>query len=139
MMAEELDLVLERTLDAPVDLVWKAYTDPEHLKRWFAPKPYEISEIELDLRPAGSSASAWSAPTASTPATARRAACSRWSRARSSRGPARSVPDTGRTRRARDAKSFPMTAIITFADAGGGKTALQGRRAAQGRGRPRHP
>ena len=28
MMAEELDLVLERTLDAPVDLVWKAYTDP---------------------------------------------------------------------------------------------------------------
>ena len=52
-MAETLDLVLERTLDAPVDLVWKAYTDPEHLKRWFAPRPYEISEIELDLRPGG--------------------------------------------------------------------------------------
>ena len=27
-MAEDLDLVLERTLDAPVGLVWKAYTDP---------------------------------------------------------------------------------------------------------------
>ena len=53
MMAEELDLVLERTLDAPVDLVWKAYTDPEHLKQWFAPKPYEITECELDLRPGG--------------------------------------------------------------------------------------
>ena len=32
-MADNLDLVLERTLDAPRDLVWKAYTDPEHLKR----------------------------------------------------------------------------------------------------------
>ena len=32
MMAEETDLVLERTLDAPIDLVWKAYTDPEHLE-----------------------------------------------------------------------------------------------------------
>ena len=45
-MAKHLDLILERTLDAPIDLVWTAYTDPEHLKRWFAPKPYEISECE---------------------------------------------------------------------------------------------
>ena len=52
-MANEFDLVLERTLDAPIDLVWKAYTDPEHLKRWFSPKPYEITEIEVDLRPGG--------------------------------------------------------------------------------------
>ncbi len=37
-MAEDLDLVLERTLDAPVELVWKALTDPQHLKRWFAPQ-----------------------------------------------------------------------------------------------------
>ena len=36
-MANDLDLVLERTLDAPIDLVWKAYTDPQHLKQWFAP------------------------------------------------------------------------------------------------------
>ena len=50
-MADNLDLVLERTIDAPIDLVWKAYTDPEHLKKWFAPKPYEISEIEMDLKP----------------------------------------------------------------------------------------
>jgi uncharacterized protein YndB with AHSA1/START domain len=52
-MSNELDLVLERTLNAPRDLVWKALTNPDHLKRWFAPKPYEISEIELDLRPGG--------------------------------------------------------------------------------------
>ena len=48
-MADEFDLVLERTLDAPVDLVWQAYTDPAHLKQWFAPRPYAISECELDL------------------------------------------------------------------------------------------
>ena len=52
-MSEETDLVLERTLDAPVELVWEAYTKPEHLKRWFAPRPYEITECELDLRPGG--------------------------------------------------------------------------------------
>ena len=52
-MAEELDLVLERTLDAPRQLVWEAQTKAEHLKHWFAPKPYEISEAEVDLRPGG--------------------------------------------------------------------------------------
>ena len=52
-VTNENDLVLERTLDAPVDLVWAAYTDPEHLKQWFAPKPYQITECELDLRPGG--------------------------------------------------------------------------------------
>ena len=38
-MTDKLDLVLERTIDAPIDLVWAAYTNPEHLKRWFAPRP----------------------------------------------------------------------------------------------------
>jgi len=52
-MAETLDLVLERTLDAPRDLVWRAWTDPEQVKRWWAPKPYETPEVEIDLRPGG--------------------------------------------------------------------------------------
>ena len=52
-MADETDLVLERVLDAPRDLVWKAWTTPEHLKRWWAPRPYETPEAELDLRPGG--------------------------------------------------------------------------------------
>ena len=41
-MAHETDLVLERTLDAPLDLVWKAYTDPDLMKRWWAPRPYRM-------------------------------------------------------------------------------------------------
>jgi uncharacterized protein YndB with AHSA1/START domain len=52
-MAEGNDLVLERTLNAPRDLVWKAWTDPEHLKLWWAPRPYQTPECEMELRPGG--------------------------------------------------------------------------------------
>lgn len=48
-----LDLVLEREIDVAPELVWKAWTTPEHVKRWFAPKPFETSECEIDLRPGG--------------------------------------------------------------------------------------
>jgi uncharacterized protein YndB with AHSA1/START domain len=49
----ELDLVLEREIDVPVKLVWKAWTTPEHLRQWFAPKPWTITACDLDLRPGG--------------------------------------------------------------------------------------
>ena len=52
-MAEPKDLVVERLLDAPRALVWKAWTNPEHLRKWWAPRPYETPECELDLRPGG--------------------------------------------------------------------------------------
>lgn len=48
-----LDLVLEREVDVPPHLVWAAWTTPEHVKTWFAPKPYEVAECEIDLRPGG--------------------------------------------------------------------------------------
>ena len=48
-----LDLVLEREVDVPPHLVWAAWTTPEHLKKWYAPKPYETIECEIDLRPGG--------------------------------------------------------------------------------------
>ncbi|HEY1541726.1 MAG TPA: SRPBCC family protein [Xanthobacteraceae bacterium] len=49
----ELDLVLEREIDVPVELVWKAWTTPDHLRQWFAPKPWTITSCDLDLRPGG--------------------------------------------------------------------------------------
>ena len=52
-MAESTDLILDRLFDAPRDLVWRAWTDPEQLRKWWAPKPYEIAECEMDLRPGG--------------------------------------------------------------------------------------
>jgi uncharacterized protein YndB with AHSA1/START domain len=49
----KLDLVLEREIDVPANLVWTAWTQPEHLKNWFAPAPWTITECEIDLRPGG--------------------------------------------------------------------------------------
>lgn len=48
-----LDLVLEREIDVPRELVWRAWTEPEHVKRWFAPAPWSISECEINLQPGG--------------------------------------------------------------------------------------
>ena len=48
-----LDLVLERYVDVSAELVWKAWTDPELLKQWFCPRPWQTTECEIDLRPGG--------------------------------------------------------------------------------------
>lgn len=48
-----LDLVIERTLDVPKDLVWRAWTEPELLKQWFVPAPWSLADCELDFRPGG--------------------------------------------------------------------------------------
>jgi uncharacterized protein YndB with AHSA1/START domain len=49
----ERDLVLTRLIDASPDKVFKAWTDPELLKQWFAPLPYTTPVAELDVRPGG--------------------------------------------------------------------------------------
>lgn len=49
----KLDLVLERTADVPRHLVWRAWTEPEYLMKWFCPLPWKTVECELDLRPGG--------------------------------------------------------------------------------------
>ena len=50
----ERDLVLTRLIDAPREKLFRAWTDPELLRLWFAPKPYETPVAELDVRPGGS-------------------------------------------------------------------------------------
>jgi uncharacterized protein YndB with AHSA1/START domain len=47
----ELDLILERTVDVAPELVWKAWTTPELLVQWFAPKPWSTTSCEIDLQP----------------------------------------------------------------------------------------
>lgn len=49
-----LDLVFERFVEAPVRLVWEAFTKPEHLKEWYMPRSWgRVSRAEMDLRPGG--------------------------------------------------------------------------------------
>ena len=51
--AGDLDLVLERMIDAPCDRLYRAWTEPELLKQWFAPRPFTTPVAELDVRPGG--------------------------------------------------------------------------------------
>jgi uncharacterized protein YndB with AHSA1/START domain len=48
------DLILRRTIDAPPEKVFRAWTDPVLLKEWFTPKPWTTAHIETDVRPGGS-------------------------------------------------------------------------------------
>ena len=50
---QDLDLVLEKTIEAPVEVVWKAWTRPEYLQKWFVPRPWTISSCELNVFPGG--------------------------------------------------------------------------------------
>jgi uncharacterized protein YndB with AHSA1/START domain len=47
------DLVLTRLIDAPPEKLFRAWTDPNLLKQWFAPAPYATPVAELDVRPGG--------------------------------------------------------------------------------------
>lgn len=49
----KFDLVLERVIDVPRELVWEAWTKPEHLLKWFVPRPWSLAACEVDLRPGG--------------------------------------------------------------------------------------
>ena len=48
-----LDILLERTVAAPVKRVWAAWTVPARLHEWFVPSPYTLTDCEVDLRPGG--------------------------------------------------------------------------------------
>jgi uncharacterized protein YndB with AHSA1/START domain len=49
----ELDLQINRLIKAPRALVWKAWTDPQHLKEWWCPKPWTTEVLDFELRPSG--------------------------------------------------------------------------------------
>ena len=49
------EIRIRRVFDAPRELVWKAWTEPEHLARWWGPRgrTTPVDSITLDLRPGG--------------------------------------------------------------------------------------
>jgi uncharacterized protein YndB with AHSA1/START domain len=46
-------LIITRTFDAPRELVWRAWTEPEHFMRWWGPEHYTSPVAKMDLRVGG--------------------------------------------------------------------------------------
>ncbi len=53
MAATTNELVITRIFDAPRELVWKAWTNPEHLMRWWGPKNFTSPVCKMDFRKGG--------------------------------------------------------------------------------------
>jgi uncharacterized protein YndB with AHSA1/START domain len=51
--SSERELVITRVLDAPRELVFKAWTEAEQVARWWGPKGFETTFCEMDIRPGG--------------------------------------------------------------------------------------
>ena len=47
------DFVISRVFDAPRELVWKCFTEPERMKEWWGPKGFKTVASKMDLRPGG--------------------------------------------------------------------------------------
>ena len=49
----EGEIIITRIFDAPRELVWKAWTEPEHIKHWWGPKDYTAPYCNIDFRVGG--------------------------------------------------------------------------------------
>jgi uncharacterized protein YndB with AHSA1/START domain len=119
-MAEGNDLVVERLLEAPREIVWRALTTSELMKEWWAPNPYETPEVEFEERPGGRFYTRMTGPDgfdfSGTGCVLEAVPGERlaWTSAlRPGFRPADEV---------QDCVSFPFTAIVTLEDAGAGRT-----------------
>lgn len=45
--------VISRLFDAPRDIVWNVHTETKHLKHWWGPKGFKVTQCKIDLRPGG--------------------------------------------------------------------------------------
>ena len=59
-MAKQIEVT--RTFNAPVEMVWKVWTDPEWVKRWWGPKHFTSPMAKIDFREGGKSIVSMKAP-----------------------------------------------------------------------------
>ena len=50
---KDRELLITRTLNAPAELVWEAFTNPEHVTNWWGPNGFTNTIYTMDLRPGG--------------------------------------------------------------------------------------
>ena len=50
---DDLEVVITREFDAPIELVFEVLTKPEHVRKWFPPFACEMKECSIDLRVGG--------------------------------------------------------------------------------------
>ena len=60
------EFVMSRVFDAPRDLVWKCFTEPERMKQWWGPKGFKVLAAKMDLRPGGTYLYGMQAPNGQT-------------------------------------------------------------------------
>ncbi len=53
-MVDNRDFVISRVFDAPRELVWKAFSDPDRMKEWWGPKGFKVIAAKMDFRAGGS-------------------------------------------------------------------------------------
>lgn len=53
VQADERVLRITRVFNAPRDLVYRVWTEPEHLTHWWGPKDFVVRSYDLDVRPGG--------------------------------------------------------------------------------------
>lgn len=46
-------IVIERVFDAPVDVIWAMWTEPEHYKNWYGPQGFTVPVANMDVRVGG--------------------------------------------------------------------------------------
>ncbi len=49
----ERDLILEKVVPVPANFLYRGWTDPDLLMKWFVPAPYSVSDCEVDPVPGG--------------------------------------------------------------------------------------
>lgn len=108
------ELVLTRIINAPPEKVYDAWTQPELMKQWFTPRPWTTPVVETDVRSGGASLIVMCSPDGNE---------------FPNRGvylevvPNERLVFTDAYTKAWEPSEKPfMTVVLTFEDAGGGKT-----------------